>query len=143
MRRGKSEIRWTGQATLCPGDEVVHMGENQGLTPLRYGQTGLRGKLARVLVEDLHGHGPLKRQLPTPVDSGKAAPTDLLAQFHARHVQRSPTVHHACHNVVFTLARTAPTCRAAPMAGGPSLGRTAEEGRTGFARPGYETGAPG
>jgi hypothetical protein len=28
------------------------MGENQGLTPLRYGQTGLRGKLARVLVEE-------------------------------------------------------------------------------------------
>jgi hypothetical protein len=28
------------------------MSENQGLTPLRYGQTGLRGKLARVLVEE-------------------------------------------------------------------------------------------
>lgn len=28
------------------------MSENEGLTPLRYGQTGLRGKLARVLVEE-------------------------------------------------------------------------------------------
>ena len=28
------------------------MSENQGLTPLRYSQTGLRGKLARVLVDE-------------------------------------------------------------------------------------------
>jgi hypothetical protein len=28
------------------------MSENHGLTPLGYGQTGLRGKLARVLVEE-------------------------------------------------------------------------------------------
>ena len=28
------------------------MSENEGLTPLRYGQTGLRGRLARVLVEE-------------------------------------------------------------------------------------------
>jgi hypothetical protein len=28
------------------------MSEDQGLTPLRYGQKGLRGKLARVLVEE-------------------------------------------------------------------------------------------
>jgi hypothetical protein len=28
------------------------MSESQDLTPLRYGQTGLRGKLARVLVEE-------------------------------------------------------------------------------------------
>jgi hypothetical protein len=28
------------------------MSDNQGLTPLGYGQAGLRGKLARVLVEE-------------------------------------------------------------------------------------------
>ena len=28
------------------------IGENSGLTPLRYGQKGLRGKLAQVLVEE-------------------------------------------------------------------------------------------
>ncbi|WP_040783209.1 DUF7161 family protein [Nocardia pneumoniae] len=45
------------------------MSENQGLTPLRYDQTGLRGRLARVLVEEPTDEIGWPADLPAGVDT--------------------------------------------------------------------------
>jgi hypothetical protein len=45
------------------------MSENQGLTPLRYGQTDLRGKLARVLVEEPTDEIDWPADLPAGVET--------------------------------------------------------------------------
>lgn len=37
---------------MTDAGETVHMSDSPGATPLRYDQSGLRGKLARVLVEE-------------------------------------------------------------------------------------------
>jgi hypothetical protein len=44
------------------------MSENRGLTPLRYGQKGLRGKLARVLVEEPTDEIDWPADLPAGID---------------------------------------------------------------------------
>ncbi|WP_067464669.1 DUF7161 family protein [Nocardia amamiensis] len=45
------------------------MSENQGLTPLRPAQTGLRGRLARVLVEEPTDEIDWPADLPAGIDT--------------------------------------------------------------------------
>lgn len=45
------------------------MTENHGLTPLRYDQTGLRGKLARVLVEEPTNEIDWPADLPAGIET--------------------------------------------------------------------------